>query len=119
MFPAMPNLAHITKLDVRLSLQFGGRIVGLDVTVHMRKDESKDGSLLNTTVVGRPGLAWKNRASIEVAYGRLIVNQRQRDNPSHWYETTGAVVENLLYFAERCPAAAEWVWMKLERHQFR
>lgn len=121
--PAMSNLTCITKLDIRFEIDFTWFSGGSDLGVHMRKDESDGESLLNKKLVGRPGLDWKDRASIKAVYDSFMVDLQMAHYPSYWSlaEQVGAlrkgtdvVVEGLLFFAEKCPAAAGWVWMTLK-----
>lgn len=121
--PAMSNLTCITKLDIRY-IGFPW-VFRLAVEVHMRKDESEGASLLDKKLVGRPGLEWKDRASIKAVYDRLIVDWQETDCYSDdIFEEqvdelrggTDVVVGGLLFFAEKCPAAAGWVWMTLNKH---
>lgn len=124
--PAM-SLAHITKLDIRFSLGLRGYGRGLAVQIHMRKTESDGSHLLNKELVVRPGLSWKRRwkrrARIEAVYNRLVfgpLTSGQRvltlEEIAAVKNGRGRVVGGLLYFAEKCPAAAEWVWMAAKVH---
>lgn len=118
--PAIPNLAHITKLDIRFSLRLEcPTLRGVDVLIYMRGNKLECGSLGNNNLVGEPGLEWKDRAKLEIHYRRLL-NTLSRDHlwyiPVIFHAEDGmrSVVRTLLCFAERYPAAAKWVWMVIE-----
>lgn len=89
----------------------------------MSDDKLGCDSLGNDNLVGQPGLEWRDKAGIERHYRRLL-NQdpvsRVFWGTEMWFLTLRAarsVIRILLSFAERCPAAAEWVWMVFDvRH---
>lgn len=121
LIPAIPNLAHITKLDIRFTIALGEfpSKRGVDIFIYMRGKNSECGSLGNKNLVGEPGLEWKDRETI-MAHFRRLMDTLPTDN---FWQIVGmtwvargmiSVVRILLCFAETCPAAAEWVWMVLE-----
>ncbi|KAI7784342.1 hypothetical protein LA080_010125 [Diaporthe eres] len=121
--PAMSNLAHITRLDIRFSLGIRGHWRGSAVQIHMRKTEADGSHLMNKELMGRPGLRWKRGAGIRAFYNYLILDpltsgQHQLTSEENLSVNSGRdrVVRGLLYFAEKCPAAAEWVWMAAKVH---
>lgn len=121
LIPAIPNLAHITKLDIRFTSALGEfpSQRGVDIYIYMRGDKSECGFLGNNNLVGEPGLEWKDQETI-MAHSRRLMDTLPADNfwqiiGKTWVELEMiSVVRILLCFAERCPAAAEWVWMVLE-----
>lgn len=122
MSPAMTNLSHITRLDIGFSLELRGPFRDLTVGIYMRKDESGGAYLWGKELVGRPGLEWKDRASIKNVCDCLVMDSLLAGNQfqlmTKWIpgadKRMDRMARGLLFFAERCPAAAEWVWMGLE-----
>lgn len=122
--PAMPVLNHITKLNVRFS--FGLRVpTGMGrvhVYIHMRKSESECGPIPNMKLVYRPGDEGKDPASIEEVYRLLTRDLIRAHDPNirsirglmSIYRKRDLPARVLLYFAEKCPAAAEWAWMGMK-----
>lgn len=119
--PAIPNLAYITKLDIRFSFGLMGfsKERGVDVFICMREDKLECGSLGSNNLVGEPGLEWKDRAKTEAHYRRLLENLPMGAFWKYNAKLSAMrgmkpVVRILLCFAERCPAAAEWVRMVIQ-----
>lgn len=117
--PAIPNLAYVTKLEIRFCF---GKIGyhddrGVGLSIYMSDDKLGCGSLGDDNLVGQPGLEWRDKAGIERHYRRLLNQEpvsRVFWGTEMWFLTRRAarsVIRILLSFAERCPAAAEWIWM--------
>lgn len=119
---AIPNLAYITKLEIRYDFgstrSFGQK--GLSVLINMRADKSECGSLGDDNFVGRPDLEWRDKARIKDHYRRLLHETVLVCAARHMHaifaakRETRPLVSALLCFAKRCPAAAKWVWMAVE-----
>lgn len=117
---AMPNLTHITKLDIRFP--FGptrssdGDVLHLYIV--MRKSKSGRSTVRNKILVCGPGFEGKDISRIRHVYECLrITGDPYLSTPEGFesaYEGKEVAVRALLYFAEKCPAAAEWIWMALK-----
>lgn len=119
--PARPNLAHITKLDIRIPIH--PLTGGLELEIRMRKNKWECGHLRHKRLVGEPGVEWKSIAKVQAVYFQLLRKFLRVGGPRHEivdirraFPGGGIlVIRGLLYFAEKCPAAAEWVWMALKQ----
>lgn len=127
--PAMPFLINITKLNIRLSFGLRGPsgMGRLHVYIHMRKSELKPGPIQNMQLVYKPGQNGKDPASIREIYHHLVLDLMRAQDPFprgmeglvfllSVYRREHMTVRALLYFAEKCPAAAEWAWMGMKTH---
>lgn len=126
--PAMSNFTNITELNLKWRFEIGiSAFESLSVDIYMKNDESEDSRLQNKNkeLVGRPGLEWKDRVGINATLKRLLVKEISPRLPSPVIGTfvqirfefeMKSVVRGLLYFAEKYPVAAEWVWMAVKIH---
>lgn len=127
MSPATSNFTNITKLKIQWRFELGfGCFKGLTVNIRMQNNEFDDRRLLNKNkeLVGRPGLEWKDQASIKAVFDRLAMEelpphyavfQLHEILVQHIFDLKkDSVIRGLLYFAEKCPLAAQWVWMGLK-----
>lgn len=116
------NVEKITKLDIQFSVRTQGLSSGVKIDIHMRNNELEGGHLLGKQLVGKPGLEWKNRDSIEGIYDRFLMEEIRARAGLRWvweewvtvFRAASLVAEALLYFAKKCPAAAKWVWLAME-----
>lgn len=126
MSPATSNFTNITKLNLQWRFDLGfACFESLTVNIHMQNNEFDDSRLLenNKELVGRPGLEWKDQASVRAIFNRLAVEELPANYASRinqilvqhaFHFEKDSVIRGLLYLAEKCPLAAEWVWMGLK-----
>lgn len=121
---AMPNLTHITKLDIRFPFsptRSSGRDV-LHLYIVMRKSKLDRSTVRNKVLVCGPGVEGKDAARIMAVYEGLRIRLlgfpyiSTMEGLEFGYEGKAMAVRALLYFAEKCPAA-EWIWMALKIHR--
>ena len=114
---AILSLVHVTKLDIRCFLSRMAPKGFADLYIHTRKKYSDYCYSVSSGTVGQPGFKWQDRADIEVVYRRLLrewLGQSWLNVLEPVYLKLLPVVKIVLFFAEMCPAAAEWVWLEIE-----
>lgn len=89
----------------------------------MRNSKSGRSTVKNKELVCRPGFEGKGHGRIRAVYEGL--QTRLLGDPyfstfegyESGFEGQAMAARALLYFAEKCPAAAEWIWMALKIHR--
>jgi hypothetical protein len=117
----IPSFAFVTKLDIRYSFSDAATPENCVVFhIYMRNNDSDCTSSSNSRLVCRPGSGWKSCANIWTVCYELV------NSASIWpsrtirtdLEDVDLVIKTLFFFAEKCPAAAEWVWVEVERQRW-